>query len=777
MISSHSVLRQYTKTLSIFLCTTQLLLPTPLVAAQLLNTNDEALDRMRGYYATIDEQHKRDIVLLEGPDGRLYFPIGELANYIDSKKALLLAQNTYGCSPCIPLDEVAEVSFDEANNSATIRIRDGYRPAQLLGATGATDESLPLSYGGGLATSFNFLGRYDEETNTGDYAADVDIGIGLGRLGNLYTSEIFFKDGDSQRGQSFWETHFDTAMVQVRAGDVTSLSDSFGGALQLGGLRIRRAFETRPNFNFNPAFKYFSEARLPGTLELLLDGKSIKKEEYDRGRLNFSSNMPSRGEELTLVLTDIMGQRTVIRQPLFNTSGNLAPGVVDFDISYGAIREDENRYQDNFGSAFISTGITQHWTQALSYQGNSDYALVSTEVILSTGNHQLNVEGAYSRKKTLPVDGNATVVNYSYDWQSETSWASFGANWFETDQFSQFRGGVLSGNGTTVSLSAGSGRFYYGISGFDIGGLNGGSMNLGYSSNGWNVAAGAEYLETDDYIATVTLSYRPQGKNMPRVRVGHSWERDNRSAAADISGNVDINGNYLGYQLAAAQDYYSEGEDNSSVDSRAGLSLRNNVVDMRGNYEDIRNTARGSARIKTGFVINRHNAFLTARTVSQAYATVLTDREALRVKGGGYQRETDGDGEVSLPVSSFYESRVIIDRESLAENDVLTKLVEKVRVAKGNYTSVKMSVMQAPIIIHILHNGINDIFLNGRPFVHNDFGAYINQYNAGGENELEVDGTRYTIQLPVVKDELPVYEFDRANNRLIRVNELFRKAE
>lgn len=777
MTSSNSFLRSYTKTLAILLFATQLLLVTPLVSAQLSEISAEALDHMRGYYATIDEQHKRDIVLLEGPDGRLYFPIGELANYINSQKALLLAQKTYGCSPCIPLDEVAEVSFDEASNTATIRIRDGYRPAQLLGAAGVPDQSLPLSYGGGLATSFNFLGRYDEETNTEDYAADVDLGIGLGRIGNLYTSEIFFKDGSSQRGQSFWESYFDRAMIQVQVGDVISLSDNFGGALQLGGVRIRRAFETRPSFNFNPAFKYFTEARLPGTLELLLDGQSIKKEEYDRGRLNFSSDMPSRGEELTLVLTDVLGQRTIIRQPLFDTSDNLAPGVVDFDVSYGAIREDEDRYQGEFGSAFISTGITQYWTQGLSYQGNSEYALVSTEVILSTGNHQLNVEGAYSQEKTLPVQGNATVVNYSYDWQGETSWASFGANWFETDQFSQFRGGVLSGNGSAVSVSAGSGRFYYGISGFDIGGLNGGSMNLGYSSNGWNVAAGAEYLETDDYIATVTLSYRPQGRNTPRVRVGHSWERDNRSAAADISGNVDINGNYLGYQLAAAQDYYSEGEDNSSVDSRAGLSLRNNVVDMRGNYEDIRNTARGSARIKTGFVINRHNAFVTARDVSQAYTTVLTDRENVLIKGGGYQRETNGDGKVSLPVSSFYESRVIIDKESLAENDVLTKLVEKVRVAKGNHTTVKMSVMQAPIIIHILHNGINDIFLNGRPFVHNNFGAYINQYNAGDKNELEVEGKRYTIELPLVKNELPVYEFDRANNRLIRVNELFRESE
>jgi outer membrane usher protein FimD/PapC len=752
------------------------MLISSLVSAQLPEISNKAIEHMRGYYAIINEQYKRDIVLIEGPDGRLYFPISELASYIDSQKALLLAHDTFGCSPCIPLEEVAETNFNEATNQAILRIRDGYRPAQLFGAA-ATDQTPPLSYGGGLATSVSLLSRYDEETNTEDYAADIDIGVGLGRLGNLYTSEIFFKDGNQQRGQTFWETYSERAMIQIQAGDVLSHSDSFGGALQMGGLRIRRAFETNPNFNYNPAFKYFTDARLPGTLELLIDGQSIRKEDYDRGRLNFSSDMPSNGEELTLILTDALGQRTIIRQSLFDTSNHLAPGVVDFDVSYGAIREDENRYQDEFGTAFISTGITKYWTQGLSYQGNSNYEQASTEVILSAGKHQLNLEGAYSHEKSRQLEGSATVVNYSYDWQGDSAWARFGVNWFETEQFSQFRGGVLSGNGVAVSLSSGTGRLYYGLSGFEIGNLNGGSVNLGYSRHGWNVEAGAEYLETNDYIATFTVSYRPQGRNQPSVRVGHSWERDNQSAAADLSGNINMNGSNLGYQLAAGQDYYLDGNDNSSVDARAGLSYRNNVVDMRGNYEDIRNTARGSARIKTGFVMNRHNAFFTAREVSQAYATVLTNRENVRVSGGGYQRETNSEGEVSLPVPAFYESSVIIDRKSLAENDALTKRVEKVRVAKGNHATVKMSVIQAPIIIHILHNGINGIFLNDRPFVHNDFGAYINQYNAGGQNTLEVDGKRYTIELPVVKDELPIYEFDRANNQLIRVDALFREAE
>jgi outer membrane usher protein FimD/PapC len=776
--SSTSFLRHSSNPVSLLLGTVHLLLLAPLASAQLPEMGSEALDLMRGYYATINEHHKQDIILLEGPDGRLYFPLAELASYIDSEKALLLAEDAYGCSPCIPLDKVAKASFDEASNRATILIHDSYRPPQLMSAAIDSDQkSLPLIYGGGLATSVNFLGRYDEETDGEDYAADLNLGVGLGRLGNLYSSAIFFKESDSRRGQTFWESYFDRAMIQVQAGDVISHNDSFGGALQLGGLRIRRAFETRPSFNFHPSFKYFAEARLPGTLELLLDGKSIRKEEYDRGRLSISSGIPRHGEELTLVLTDVIGNRTTIRQPLFDSSDNLAPGVVDFDVSYGAVREDQDHYTDKLGSAFISTGITKYWTQGLSFQGNGDYTLVSTEVILSAGNHQLNLEGAYSQEKTQPQEGNATVANYSYDWRGEKSRASFGVNWFDAQQFSQFRGNVLSGSGTVVAVGAGRGRFSYGVSGFEIGDLRGGSIKLGYSGNRWSVAAGTEYLDTDDYIATLTLNYRPLGTNKPRVRMGHSWERDNRSVAAGISGSLKMDGNYLGYQAAAGKDYYLEGENNSVVDSRAGLSFRNNVVDMSGNYDDIGDATRGSARIKTGFVINRHNAFFTARNVSQAYATVLTEREGLLIKGGGYQRKTDSDGVASVPVSAFYPSSIVIDRETLAENDVLTKLIEKVRVAKGNHGTLEMQVMQAPILIHILHNGINDIFINGRPFVHNDFGAYINQYNAGGENELVVDGKRYTIQLPVVKDELPIYEFDRANNRLIRVNELFREAE
>lgn len=743
------------------------------VLAQGFNYSEEALQHLRGYYAVIDDSHKRDIVLLEGPDGRLYFPIGELGEHIDAGQALPLAQEIYGCAPCIPLAEVAEVEFDEAANRANIRIRDSYRKAQLFAVGRRSEHDLPLSYGGGLATSFNFLGRYDEETDEENYAADVDVGISLGRAGNLYNSHIFFDDGEDRRGQSFYEKFFDRAMVNVQAGDVITHSDAFGGSIQVGGFRVRRAYETRPDYDYRPVFKYFTEARLPGTLELLVDGQQLKKEEYDRGRLNFSSDVYGRGDELTLVLTDVMGNRTVIRESLFDVSENLAPGEVDFDVSYGAIREDENEYRGDYGSAFTRVGITNHWTQSFSFQGNSEFEQGSSAVILSAGNHLLNVEGAWSHEQVQDIEGHATIVNYAYDWQGELTWGRFGVEWFDTEQFSQFRGGTLSGDGITLSLSGGRGPFYYGISGFQVGDLEGGSLNLGFSRPGWYVEFGGEYLETDDYFAALTVGFRPAGRNKPRLRVGHGWERNNNSVAVDVSGSAAIGNSTLGYQVAAAQDY----DRTDTVDSRAGLSLRSNVVDVRGNYEDVNSLARSSGRIKTGFVINRHDAFITSREVTQGYATVLTDREDVLLKGGGYQRYTGGGGEVSLPVPSFYQTRLTIERDSLRENDVLTKRNASLRVAKGNYGVVKMTVTQAPVIIHILNNGVNDIFINGRAFVHNDFGAYINQYNAGGENELEVAGESFTIELPMVKDELPVYEFDRESKKLARVNELFREAK
>ncbi len=746
------------------LCLTRLVFAMPALSG-------DALQHIRAYFASFDGGSRRDILLVEGESSQLYFPLSELYGLVDNESVMSFSKNVHGCNPCIPLSKIAIANFDEARGLASITIHPRYAPAQRIVTTLGDSEVQPLSYGAGFAASASLLMRHEERSDEEQYAIDADMGLSLGALGSLYGSVIHFKDGETIRGETFYEHYFEGGLVNFQLGDVTTHFDSFGSSVQLGGMRVRRAFEVAPEYNYRPYFKYLAEARLPGTLELFIDGQSIKREEYEQGRLSIENSMAGRGGELTLVLTDSIGNRRVIRESLFDTSNNLAPGVVDFDISYGAIREDENDYKGDYGSAWASVGLTNRWTQSLAYEGNDEFEQASTEVILAFGGHQLSVQGAWSNQQQLDLEGNAVTAQYAYDWGNIENWARFGVEYFDAERFGRFRSSSLTGSGTTVSLSAGMGRFYGGVSAFEIGDFTGGSVNFGFGEKNWFVEASAEYLETDDYLAVLSIGYRPAGRHKPRVRVAHGWERDNPSVGADISGSVPVGYDTLGYQLAATQDY----DRTDTVDSRAGLSYRGEQVDVVANYSDVNSLARTSGRITTGFVISAHDAFLTSRAVEQAYATVLTNQRGVRVKGGGYERDTDRDGEASLPMPAFYESQISIDRKSLDRSDVLTRRNASARVAKGNYAAVDMPVTQSPMIIHILNNGVNDIFINGQPFIHNDFGAYITKYRPDEVNTLEVGGEKYEILLPLVTDELPIYEFDRESGSLSRISELFRE--
>jgi outer membrane usher protein FimD/PapC len=738
--------------------------------AQIHNLLDsQALERVRAYSARINGSHSKDLLLIADDNNRLYFPMTELADYIDTANALLLAENIYGCTPCIPLDAIADTEFDELKNQLELTIHPAFLPPQRFGRASIGSDAT-LSYGGGLATNINLLSRYDERRDVEQYAADLDVGVSLGRGGNVYSSQLYLSEGDSIRGQSYYEKAFERSKIRLQIGDTNTRPDTFGGALQIGGIRLSRAFDVAPDYRYRPIFKYQTEAKLPGTLELFIDGQRIKNEEYQQGQLQVESDAYGSGQELTLILTDALGNRRVIRQSLFDASQNLAPGVVDFDISYGAIRDTPDKYQDEYAAGYISTGISNHWTQSLSYQGNEEFELASTEFILAAGNHHLSVEPAWSHIAATTSEGNAVTARYAYDWDGKTRWVTLGAEYFSADNFAQFRGRTLSGDGGTVSLSTGTAQLYYGVSAFEIGDLSGGSFNFGYNRRGWYLESNAEYLETGDYIAILSIGYRPQQRHAPRVRVAHSWERDQRSVGADVTGNISAGQSQLGYQLAAAQDYESQ----ATLDSRAGLSYRDNYITAQANYDDVNRFYRSSSRVSTGFVISKHNSFITPLPVSQAYATARTGQKGVVISSASTKRKTYGNGAASVPVPAYYPTTVKIERDSLASSDVLTTRQAPVRVAKANYASVDMPVTQAPIIIHILHNGISDILINGKPFVHNDFGAYITKYRPNASNTLEVGGKRYKLHIPLVTEELPIYEFDRTTGEMTRASELFR---
>jgi outer membrane usher protein FimD/PapC len=746
-----------------------LLLPQQPVAQIHSLLDSQALERVRAYSARINGSHSKDLLLIAGDNDRLYFPMTELAEYIDTAKALALAENIYGCTPCIPLDAIADTEFNEPKNQLSISIRRAFLPPQRFGRVNQ-DSGDSLSYGGGLATNINLLSRYDERSDIEQYAADLDLGVSLGRGGNVYSSQLYLSEGESIRGQSYYEKAFERSKIRLQIGDINTRPDSFGGALQIGGVRLSRAFDVAPDYKYRPIFKYQTEAKLPGTLELFIDGQQIKNEEYQQGQLQVESDAYGRGNELTLVLTDALGNRRVIRQSLFDASQNLAPGVVDFDISYGAIRDTPDNYQDDYAAGYISTGISNHWTQSLSYQGNEEFELASTEFILAAGNHHLSVEPAWSHTTAAASEGNAVTARYAYDWDGKTRRVSLGAEYFSADNFAQFRGSTLSGDGGTLSLATGTAQLNYGVSAFEIGDLSGGSFNFGYNRGDWYLESNAQYLETGDYIVTLSIGYRPKQRHAPRVRVAHSRERDQRSVGADVSGSISTDQSQLGYHVAAVQDYESQ----ATLDSRVGLSYRDNYITAQANYDNVNRFKRSSGRVSTGFVISKHNSFITPLAVSQAYATARTGQKGVVISSASTKRKTDGNGAASVPVPGYFPTTIKIERDSLASSDVLTTRIAPVRVAKANYASVDMPVTQAPIIIYILHNRVSDILVNGEPFVHNNFGAYITRYRPDASNTLEVGGKRYKLQIPMVTEELPIYEFDRATGKITRASELFR---
>jgi outer membrane usher protein len=132
--------------------------------------------------------------------------------------------------------------------------------------------------------------------------------------------------------------------------------------VRYGGLRWGRDFGLRPGFVTMPLPSVAGEAALPSTVDLLVNDSRRLSQSVRPGPFDIR-NVPviTGAGELNLVVHDLLGRQTVIRQSYYASPRLLAPGVSDFSLEAGWMRTGfgvDSQYGDAFGRGTFRRGIT-----------------------------------------------------------------------------------------------------------------------------------------------------------------------------------------------------------------------------------------------------------------------------------------------------------------------------------------------------------------------------------------------------------------------------------
>jgi outer membrane usher protein len=272
-------------------------------------------------------------------------------------------------TPAYALDEIAGATY--AVDRSALRLELTVPPGAMLGmsiATGPGRAAPPRRPQPGV-----FL-NYDLAVSRAGADAPLNRGlvmeaVGFSPLGNLVASGVVRDDGTTrtaQRLDTFWRYDMPGRMESLVVGDAVGVGGGWSRPVRFGGLRWGRDFSMRPGFVTLPQPSISAEAALPSTVDVLVNNSRRLSQAVPPGPFALT-NVPvvTGAGEINLIVRDLLGQETILRQSYYTSPRLLAPGLTDFSFEAGRLRygyAQDSEYRDAFAAGTLRAGLTPNLT-------------------------------------------------------------------------------------------------------------------------------------------------------------------------------------------------------------------------------------------------------------------------------------------------------------------------------------------------------------------------------------------------------------------------------
>ena len=163
---------------------------------------------------------------------------------------------------------------------------------------------------------------------------------------------------------SYTSPHY---MSTLSIGDLIAGGLTWTRPIRMGGVQIRRDFETRPDLVTIPLPSFEGTAAVPSTVDVFVNNVKTHSQDISEGPFRFD-NLPMSGSgNARIVVRDAQGRETIIDQPFYASSDLLRPGLFDYSSEMGVVRYDHGRNSFNYderlvGSISARYGLTEDVT-------------------------------------------------------------------------------------------------------------------------------------------------------------------------------------------------------------------------------------------------------------------------------------------------------------------------------------------------------------------------------------------------------------------------------
>ncbi len=271
--------------------------------------------------------------------------------------------------------------YDESEQTIDITVGAAGRLKQNIdargGATyrqGETSTGFVLNYSVFSAVGLDY-GL--SNVNVNGISASLD-GRFFSKFGVLEMSGIVatpdFEVANTTRLDTTWTYEDPKRAMEYRIGDVISGGLNWTRPVRLGGGQIRRNFDIRPDLVTMPLPDITGSAGVPSTLDVYIGGTKAYSRDLDQGPFEID-NIPVITNQGTtrVVLTDAAGRKVEAEGDYFTSPDLLRPGLIDFSLEAGFLRERYGTDSFQYGEYPVAIGnVRAGLTNLLTIEGHAE---------------------------------------------------------------------------------------------------------------------------------------------------------------------------------------------------------------------------------------------------------------------------------------------------------------------------------------------------------------------------------------------------------------------
>jgi outer membrane usher protein len=212
-------------------------------------------------------------------------------------------------------------------------------------------------------------------------------GVVFGGPGTFISSALVRPTGTGprlERLDTYWRHDMPDRMQTLVLGDTVGVAGGWSRPVRYAGLRWGRVFAMRPGFITMPSVGLSAQAALPSTVDVLVNNARRSTQQVPPGPFELADVPIVTGAgEINVVVRDLLGNQTVVRQDYYASQRLLAPGLTDFSLEAGRMRfgyGTDSYYGEQFAAATVSKGLTSSLTGELRVELQPQRRAVGVEV-------------------------------------------------------------------------------------------------------------------------------------------------------------------------------------------------------------------------------------------------------------------------------------------------------------------------------------------------------------------------------------------------------------